>query len=66
MRDVKSVFYNDGNNEDLFALVTHDDGDGQLDLIVFSAEGVPGVVKNVPRRDKADYGAEGGGVTWHL
>lgn len=64
-KPVTSVFYNDGEHEDLFALVKHDDGNGNLDLIIFTPQGVSSAVNNVPRREKDDYDAAGGGVTYH-
>lgn len=65
MNAVKSVFYNNGEAE-LFALVVADKGEHELDLIVFDQDtGASSLVRNVPRRAKADYGPEGGGRTWH-
>ena len=63
---VHQVRYNDGTNEDLFAFVVADNGGGSLNLVVFNDQGVSSAVNDVPRREKADYGPEGGGVTWHL
>ena len=63
-KPVQSVRYNDGEDI-LFALVKKDNGENNLDLIVFDKNGAPGLVAGVPKRDPADYGSEGGGVTWH-
>lgn len=63
---VESVFFNDGENEDVFALVLKDDGDTKLNLYVIPDSGEPHVANGVPLRDKKDYGPEGGGDTYHL
>ena len=58
------VWYNDGDGRTL-ALIAGDVGD-KTDLIVFDRkDGQSSRKENVPRRDPSDYGAEGGGVTWH-
>lgn len=62
----KHVFYNDGTDEDVFALVKRELDDGNLNLEVMPDQGAPYPVNDVPRRDKADYGPEGGGDTYHL
>ena len=65
-KPVESVFYNDGKDENVFAIVAKDVGDTKFDLIVFDPEGgQSSLYKAVPRREKADYGPEGGGRTWH-
>ena len=65
MAAVKSVIYNNGE-EELFALVIADKGGHLLDLIVFDANtGAPTLVRDVPRRAKADYDEAGGGRTYH-
>ena len=64
-KPVQSVRYNDGEDI-LFALVKKDNGDNNLDLIVFHKTGPPGFVLGVPKRDPADYGSEGGGVTMRV
>jgi hypothetical protein len=56
------VAFNDGEH-DLVALVRGGTGD-QTDLAVLTKDGVK-FENDVPRRDKADYGSEGGGHTWH-
>lgn len=65
MKLAASVFYNDGTNPDIFALVIKDNGGGSLNLFVIPEAGVPGIENGVPQREKADYGPEGGGRTWH-
>lgn len=63
MNATQHVWFNDGQT-DQYALVKHDHGGGNLDLIVFTEPGVE--VKNgVPHREPADYDAHGGGDTWH-
>jgi hypothetical protein len=56
------VAFNDGE-KDRVAFVTGGTGD-QTDLAVLTKDGVQ-FKTDVPRRDKSDYGAEGGGHTWH-
>jgi hypothetical protein len=57
------VIYNGGEGkENTLALVRGGDSD-KLDLVVFTRDGASWV-NDVPRRDRADYGSEGGGHTW--
>ena len=65
MHTAEHVFYNDGTDEDVYAIVTKDNGDGNLNLFVLPASGTGYGANGVPHREKADYGAEGGGDTWH-
>lgn len=55
----KIVMYNDGN-KDRPALLLDKNEDGESKLFVLEGSAV-----SAPRRDKADYGDEGGGHTWH-
>jgi hypothetical protein len=59
------VFYNDGEDENVYALVTKDNGDDSLNLYLIPASGQPSTVNAVPRREPEDYDAAGGGHTWH-
>lgn len=63
--DTKHVWFNDGTDEDVFALVVKKHSPDMLDLRTFSG-GSSELHTSVPRRDKADYGEEGGGRTWHV
>jgi len=65
VNDAEYVYYNDGTDEDVYALVTADNDDGTLNLFVIPASGEAKQVNGVPRREKDDYGPEGGGHTWH-
>jgi hypothetical protein len=58
----KAVKYNDGDSNEV-AFVRGGDGD-TLNLAVLTRNGVE-FKNSVPRRDPSDYGAEGGGHTWH-
>ena len=63
MKEGTPVIYNGGEGkEKTLALVRGAEGN-KLDLVVFGKDGASWV-NDVPRRDKADYGAEGGGHTW--
>lgn len=62
---VKSVLFNDGSDEDVFALVTKTLDNGNKNLVVCPAQGAPYPENDVPERAKSDYGAEGGGRTFH-
>lgn len=60
----EAVVYNGGHGQErLLAFVRGGTGD-QTDLVVMTKDGVQ-FEENVPRRDPSDYGAEGGGRTWH-
>lgn len=63
---VRSVFFNDGTNPNVFALVTKNHGgpNPTLDLLVVHSEGVE-VAKSIGHREPSDYGPEGGGRSWH-
>lgn len=67
-RTVEAVKFNDGTNEDVFALVvgsSHEDGN-TLDLLTFDpSTGAPEMRHAVPKRDPSDYDESGGGDTWH-
>lgn len=56
------VAYNDGDQKQV-AFVRSGTGD-KTDLAVLTRNGVS-FENDVPRRDPSDYGAEGGGRTWH-
>lgn len=56
------VAFNDGQHNQV-AFVRGGTGD-TTDLAVLTKDGVQ-FEENVPRRDPSDYGAEGGGRTWH-
>lgn len=60
MAAAEHVFYNDGTDEDVYALVIQDNGNSNYNLWTPA-----GVVNDVPRREKKDYDAAGGGHTWH-
>jgi hypothetical protein len=57
------VNYNDGERQ-VLSLVRKDKGGENLNLIALTKDGIR-YVDDVPRRDKADYGPEGGGHTWN-
>lgn len=59
------VFFNDGTTEDIYSLVTQDNGGDDLNLFVIPASGAPYAKNGVPRREKVDYDDAGGGMTWH-
>jgi len=62
------VWFNDGTEggEDLFAIVTEDNGGDNLNLLVADNNGAFGYHNSVPRREKSDYDEAGGGDTWHI
>lgn len=60
------VYFNDGTNQDVFALVIGDNGGGNLNLFTIPGSGAPQTVDGIPHREVKDYGPEGGGDTWHL
>lgn len=62
MPAVRAVWFNDGEVEDLYAFVVGEKSRFFLDLFV-PATGE--IYEDVPRREKKDYGPEGGGLTWH-
>jgi hypothetical protein len=63
---VEKVLYNDGSDEDLTALVYSGTVPGNVDLS-YVANGAWQFATNVPRREKVDYAAGGGGgVTYHI
>lgn len=62
MKKGTAVNYNSGEGN-LLALVRGGTGD-KTDLVVFGKDGAS-FENDVPRRDPSDYGAEGGGRTWH-
>lgn len=66
MHATHHVFYNDGQSEDNFAIVLNDNGGGSLDLHVLEGSEKGSSLRDVPRREKKDYDAAGGGRTWHL
>lgn len=67
MTKVESVWFNDGTDEDVFALVVGDGEGDTKNLISFDpSTAAPEHRNNVPRREKIDYGPEGGGDTYHL
>lgn len=59
------VLYNDGTNPNVHALILHVNADDTVNLYVIPESGAPSVENGVPERAVADYGAEGGGRTWH-
>lgn len=65
MANVRSVFYNAGEDKNQFALVVGGEGN-YLDLAALDGNnGVWQVYRAVPHAEEADYGDEGGGVSWH-
>jgi len=68
--DQKWVYYNDGSEagEDCHSLVVKDKKSGDTLLDLYPLEGLRHgeLVPDVPRREKVDYGPEGGGHTWHV
>jgi len=62
MKFGSTVAFNDGERDEV-AFVRGGTGE-TLNLAVLTKDGVQ-FKNSVPRRDKADYGAEGGGHTWH-
>lgn len=66
MDAVKAVKYNDGE-KDLFAIVVDDLGGSLVNLMVVDPyAGSVTFQTNVPKRDKKDYDAAGGGRTWYV
>lgn len=65
-KPVRHVEFNDGTTEDIFALVKKHNDDGTSNLQVFPDEGACYPANSIPRREKADYGPEGGGQTYHV
>jgi hypothetical protein len=64
MHNAQYVYFNDGENEDLYALVVNA-RDGNVIDIWTPNDG--SFHASVPHREKADYAAGGGGGdTWHL
>ena len=63
---VISVFFNDGTDEDCFAVVISGTLGGPLNLLVVDSGDNVDVVNQVPLRAVADYGAAGGGRTYHF
>lgn len=47
------------------ALVTHDNGDSNLNVVAVDANGAWQHHNSVPRRDPSDYDGTTGGDTWH-
>lgn len=64
-KPVESVEFNDGEDEDVFAIVTKHNGGDNLNLFVIPSQGAAYQQNSVPRREKADYDKDGGGDTWH-
>jgi hypothetical protein len=62
----QQVFYNDGSDPNVYALMLQDNGDQTFNLYTFPPEGVSGPINAVPQREPEDYGEDGGGHTWHL
>lgn len=63
MGAARVVTYNDGDGH-LYALVVLEHDSGSLDLAVWNGDSFEPEV-DVPHRDPADYGPEGGEHTWH-
>lgn len=66
VENAKTVKFNDGTHESVYALVIGQapEDHNTLDLAVLRANGVE-IAEGIPKRDPSDYGAEGGGRTWH-
>lgn len=62
---VTHVFYNDGSDPDVYAIVKKENADGTLNLFIIPDSGNTDIVNGVPQREKADYDEAGGGRTWH-
>jgi hypothetical protein len=60
----RGEFVNFNNGEHQCLAVVRGGEDAKLDLIALGRDGIQ-YVDDVPRRDKADYGPEGGGHTWN-
>jgi hypothetical protein len=61
----KYVFFNDGSDPNVYAIVTQDNGDGTQNLFTLPAQGQGQPVNGIPQREPNEYGPEGGGNTWH-
>jgi hypothetical protein len=66
MHTAQYVYFNDGTDTNVYALVTQNDGDTKLNLFCIPASGESYVKNGIPQREPNDYGPEGGGDTWHL
>lgn len=72
LHDQRYCFYNDGekDGEDIHALVVEEksgpDAGWLLDIYPLKGVSAGQVLYDVPRREKSDYGPEGGGRTWHI
>lgn len=64
MNDQKYVYFNDGDTEDNHALFLGSGDPGKDRLFVLEGKDAGSIV-SAARREKADYGPEGGGRTWH-
>jgi hypothetical protein len=62
-KNAEYVLFNDGTDENRYALVVRDHGSGTYDLAI---AGETGIKTSVPHREPSDYAAGGGGgYTWH-
>lgn len=66
VENAKAVKFNDGTHDSVYALVIGQapEDHNTLDLAVLRANGIE-IAEGIPKRDPSDYGAEGGGRTWH-
>jgi hypothetical protein len=60
------VWYNDGTEPNVHALVCQENENGTLNLELHPDSGQPWHENGVPRREPSDYDEAGGGRTWHL
>jgi hypothetical protein len=60
------VWYNDGSEPNVHALITAVNDDNTLNLELHPNGGAPWHENGVPQREESDYDEDGGGRTWHL
>ena len=60
------VYYHDGEEPNVHALITNENDDGTLNLELHPDGGQPYHENGVPRREPEDYDDAGGGRTWHV
>jgi hypothetical protein len=60
------VYFNDGDNANVYALILKTLSDGNLNLHCIPESGQPFIVTDIPRREPGDYDDDGGGDTWHV
>lgn len=59
------VFFNDGENANVYALVLKVLPDGNLNLHCIPESGQPYIETDIPNREPGNYDDNGGGDTWH-